>query len=807
MKFRFLISSAVTGILFLVAGTLAWTQNTYPRLSVVEEFSSATCGPCVAASTALKEVVDMEKNGILSIRFHMNWPAPGDPWNVENPTQNDERRNFYSVTSIPYGRVNGTVVNVQSSSAVLTKAQADNAEGSPIKIDVSEVKSGSKYDVTVKVTTNIALTNHKLLVGVVSRHCPYPNLPSQLPNSNGEDEFYDAMNKMLGYTNGNSINIGAGSDQTFTYSYSRGTGNTWPADQQYIIAYVQDATTLKVLNVGTNLKLIRPTLEMVSPVWEKIDKGASSVKTIKVSNPTDKEMVCTLEVVNADNLAQSGWTATLASPEAVIPANGSVNVTINNTAPTRALFAGIQLSATPVVKDGIPEGASIVSGYLTNGSKVGVFYGATNGAPGNMIPALASTYGQDAAYMPLDNSVLAAFPVDQSFEAIVLPCGFDGRFAITALTPIAQQMLNANKGVWLNAPLGLAVALNDANQGYAGYPEAKAFFESYGLSLKNTVNRNDGQYITQFPVAGVANDPIGKGWTATANNASQQWPFYTQAQDIIQLQSGKTKSFVYADGNTSNIVGVRYEEASTKKRFVYTSFGPEVIGKESERNLLMQRVLDYLMPKTQSSSPIISVSTDKLSFGSVDVNSSLDKSVTITNTGTANLELSETSLNGADAATFEIVSGAIDAGKTVTVLPNAAYVVKIRFKPTAEKNGYTATLVVGGNAPSQTVQLSGNGVIPQSVATDVVSETGAISLKLVGSNPIVSNSSVELKAASSVSVLLIDNAGNTVATLFTGTPAGTQIVPINAAAIASGTYNVVATNGSERATLSVVVVH
>lgn len=809
MKLRFLFTGMVAVLLGIATITTVTAQNTYPRLSVVEEFTSATCGPCVAASTALKEVVDMKKNGVVSIRFHMNWPAPGDPWNVENPTDNNGRKDVYAVSGIPYGRVNGTQVNIQSASAILAKVQSDNAAQAPLKIDVSEVKNGSKIDVTVKVTTNIALTSHSLLVGVVSRFSPYPGLASSLANSNGEEEFYDAMNKMLGGHLGTSINIPAGGNQEFKFSYSKGTGYTWPAGQQYVIAYVQNISTKEVLNAGTDLNLlVPPVIEMVSPAWEPIDKGANATKRLRITNESDKEMTYDLKIDNADGLAQAGWTAALSTDQVEVPAGGSVEVSITNTATTRALFAGISLTATSVVSSSAPLGtistsASATVGYLTNGSRVAVFYGATNGAPGNAIPALASKYGQDVVYVPLSTDVLSAFPVGTSYEAIVLPSGFDGRFAITALVPIAQQMLDAKKGVWISAPVGLAVALNAGNQQYAGYPEAKAFFESYGLSVGSTVNRNDGQYYTQFQIAGVNNDPIGGGWTATANNGGQSWPFFVQAEDIIALQSGKCKSFAYSDGSASKIVGVRYEDPNSKARFVYTSFGAEHIGTESQRNVLMERVLKYLLPEAQSNAPVLSVSSESLSYGSVAPGQTLDKSVTVTNKGNADLVISSTELTGTDASEYEIMDGGV-YGSPVTIKPNTSRVIKVRFKPSAAKGSIVAALVISSNTTTKTIQLTGSSQAT-SVATDVVSETGAIGLRLVGSNPVVSSSAVEVRATGNVTVSVVNNAGSTVATLFNGITNGTQVVNLNAGQLASGTYNVVATNGTERAVLTVAV--
>ena len=86
MKSRILfIGMIAITIAFSAFNSMA--QNSFKRLTVIEEFTSATCPPCVAASQALLQVVKMSNN-IVSVRFHMDWPAPGDPWNLANPTDN-----------------------------------------------------------------------------------------------------------------------------------------------------------------------------------------------------------------------------------------------------------------------------------------------------------------------------------------------------------------------------------------------------------------------------------------------------------------------------------------------------------------------------------------------------------------------------------------------------------------------------------------------------------------------------------------------------------------------------------------------
>lgn len=801
MKSRILfIGMIAITIAFSAFNSMA--QNSFKRLTVIEEFTSATCPPCVAASQALLQVVKMSNN-IVSVRFHMDWPAPGDPWNLANPTDNATRKNYYNVGGIPYSRVNGIQINPQSASALLTQANSDNAEGSPVGIEVKETKTGTNdYKVEVKVNTNIALSGHTLHVAVVSRFAEYPGLKSSLPGSNGEEEFYDAMNKMLPNATGTSLNLSAGGEQTFTFTYKRGVGETWPANQQFIVAYIQNESTKRVLNAGTNLVVYRADLAAVSPVWEPINRGASAVKKVRVTNPTDKELICTLSINNEQNLTQNGWNASLSSYEVDLLPGESTEISINSTAVNRAFFCAIELAATPIVKDAIAEVTVLTTGYLTN-SRVAVYAGASNGAVGQAIAAIATKFATDVAYVPLNQDVMLAFPPETSFDAIILPSGYDGRFAIPALTPIADQMLKANKGVWLTAPMGLAVALNPENQQYAGYPQAKAFFESYGLGLNSTIGRTSGQYYAQFDLAGTPNNPISNGWSAKANDAHQNWPFAMEAQDLISIQNNKSKAFVYTNGNTTNIVGVYSEEG--KRKFVFSSFGAEHIANEANRNAITERVIEYLLAGTNTTNkPEITLSTPTLAFGNVEVGKTVNRTVTITNSGNADLELTGTALGGPDGTDFDIIEGLIDGGKKVTVKPNGTHAVRVQFQPSTVKASFVGTLAITGNASSPNIQLTGSSTTA-SVETEAVSETGAISMKLTGNNPVTEQSAVQISSSQHVQVTVVDVAGRVVATLFTGLPSGPQALSLANLNMPSGTYMVVAQSGAEQAVLSFVV--
>jgi VWFA-related protein len=115
-----------------------------------------------------------------------------------------------------------------------------------------------------------------------------------------------------------------------------------------------------------------------------------------------------------------------------------------------------------------------------------------------------------------------------------------------------------------------------------------------------------------------------------------------------------------------------------------------------------------------STSPEISLSPSQLAFGNVVANTqglrSADRSVQVTNLGTANLSLGQIAQANPLAAPFEIFD---DNCSRVSLAPNASCSVVVRFKPTdLTSAAYTDSFDIPSNdadEPSLTVNVAGNG--------------------------------------------------------------------------------------------------
>lgn len=802
MNTRALIRTAAFSLFALLCVVGASAQNTYNRLSVLEEFTSATCPPCVTAGLVLKDVI-MPSNNVVSVRFHMNWPAPNDPWNLDNPTDNDSRRNYYAVSGIPDGYLNGKKTSVTDRNTLLNAIKADNAKKAPIEVVVTDAKTTDGGNVTVKIKTNVDLKTHKLHVAVVTYFAEMPDLPQTLANSNGETEFYDAMNKMLPNAGGTSLSMAANEEKTFNFTYNRKSAPTWPEGMQYIVAYVQNTSTKEVLNAGTNLVVFQPVVEVEGEKWQYIGRSASKTQTVKVTNPTNSELPVAFSIKNADALASAGWSVSMDKSVISLKPGTSTTVTVTATSGTRAYFAGIEFVATPQNVAGISKEGKAEFGFLTEGAKIVVWSGISEGNVGNYIPALETSYGQEVVYIPALNEILQAYS-PTSFDVGIFSLSIDGRFAIPGVAQLAQMMTKVGKGVFVSAPMGLGVATYPDNQSQPGYAEANAWLtNTLGLNLTSSSQRYTGNTLTPFAVAGVAGDEVGMGGTWNCNRPTANWPFYVQITDIMSIKNGSNSiGWAYTDNNKANIVGIRCANPGDG-RVVFSSFGVEHSNDQNARKSLMERIIKYLMPA--GNRPEISVNATSLDFGYVKADDKKEMAFVITNTGKADLIISETDLAGADATEFDITDGRADINNKITVAPNGKHTIKAQFWPSKEKAAFTAAITIKSNAGDKTVQLRGTSVTT-SVETDVVSETGAIGLTLAGSNPVTASSAIRVRANENVTLSVVNAAGETVATIFNGVVAGTETVSLGSLNVAAGTYNVVASNGSDRAVLSIVVV-
>ena len=74
-----------------------------------EAFTSTTCAPCASQNPYLDAFVQARFDTVIAIKYHVWWPAAGDPMYMANVNQNSARVYTYSITSVPCLQIDGVI--------------------------------------------------------------------------------------------------------------------------------------------------------------------------------------------------------------------------------------------------------------------------------------------------------------------------------------------------------------------------------------------------------------------------------------------------------------------------------------------------------------------------------------------------------------------------------------------------------------------------------------------------------------------------------------------------------------------------
>ncbi len=104
------------------------------RMVLGKLFTSTTCGPCLGGNATLTGLLSQKGDYLAVVRYHMSWPGSGnDPWYNYNKQENNGKRGFYSVSSIPKLFIDGSE---EPSTTWGTKIDERHGLDSPFRMDV-----------------------------------------------------------------------------------------------------------------------------------------------------------------------------------------------------------------------------------------------------------------------------------------------------------------------------------------------------------------------------------------------------------------------------------------------------------------------------------------------------------------------------------------------------------------------------------------------------------------------------------------------------------------------------------------------
>jgi len=240
----------------MLSQSVAVATQSVDRVTLVEEFTSSTCGPCASFNSTFDptlETVSTNQAGsqIAAVKYQMNWPSPGnDP--SYNPDGNT-RRGYYGVSGIPDAFLDGAPL--QSGSASELTASAGKAAFADI--DLTLTRNGMEISVEAEVTPYADFSGtHKLHIVAVEEFYAYA------ASTTSQDEFHFAQRKMLPNGNGTTLSaMTAGSSQTVNETYTfeetpsgnptQGSYSLWETlNDVIIVAFLQNNSTKEVVQAA-----------------------------------------------------------------------------------------------------------------------------------------------------------------------------------------------------------------------------------------------------------------------------------------------------------------------------------------------------------------------------------------------------------------------------------------------------------------------------------------------------------------------------------------------------------------------------
>jgi hypothetical protein len=254
-------------------------------------------------------ISSQDPDRIVGISYHMSWPSPGnDSMYWYNPVDNDARRTYYGVNSIPQAFMDG-IINIQPTyNPVTLQSYFDSRKVilSPVTIIVTDTTYGDTIYIKARIYCETILTNPtvKAHFAVIEKHIHY----QYAPGTNGETDFYDVMRKMLPSGTGSDLTLLPG--QVYTIERKVYKDPKWQTNEIRTMVFLQDASK-EILGAG--IKTLNFTL-LPQPGYQVVLAGQSQSATFKVRTP----------------VIAAGYNSPITFTSQVIPANAGITVTFPN---------------------------------------------------------------------------------------------------------------------------------------------------------------------------------------------------------------------------------------------------------------------------------------------------------------------------------------------------------------------------------------------------------------------------------------------------------------------------------------------
>ncbi len=289
---------------FFITASLSLTAQSN-RVVMVEEATQASCGPCAGQNPAFDALLDANTDKVVVLKYQTSWPG-FDQMNLDNPGEVQDRVDYYGISGVPNGFVNGVGITNDCNAydwapACLSQDEIDAAYDEMSAFDMT--LEASVLDDMMTITGSVTATGDasgdlRLRIAITEKTINYEDVPG---GTNGETKYHHVLKKFVGGSAGIALE------------------NTWAAGDTYDINETFNLTDLTIYTMGE--------LEVVAFVQDDNNKAIhQAVKDDQVALESSYDVgSALLDVTNVSESFCSG-TQTF-SPVVELQNKGNDNLT------------------------------------------------------------------------------------------------------------------------------------------------------------------------------------------------------------------------------------------------------------------------------------------------------------------------------------------------------------------------------------------------------------------------------------------------------------------------------------------------
>ncbi|MBL7997181.1 MAG: Omp28-related outer membrane protein [Candidatus Kapabacteria bacterium] len=807
MKFRTMLAAVATLVL------LAVHIQAQTKRVVLEEFTGAWCGWCVDGFVKMDAIKKKQGDKVIVLTVHQ-----GDSMQIPASAPL-----LSFVSGYPSGAVDRTPVG---GTLALDRGQWDAAVSdrltvqAPVGIQIvkSEVdQNGGFIRVKVKADFTSAVDGPtRMNVWVIEDSLSGPNITGwnqrNFIANNSQfvgHPYYSKPDPIVGFVHrhvlrgyaagawgaeGITPQTGVNAGESYTTSFHIPLDPRWNTKRISLVAVVTrhdgaDASQREILNaieeplggVNTNGAVSVQS----TPSIALAGKDENGEMPLTITNKTNNPMTYVFAAKKSLD-APAGWKATVKEGnEVTVPANGTSTVTLQLSPDAKIAIAGASMT---MAEKGNPDMTYPVSPLVVLHKNV---ESLEFGFSGQLTSAIKQAGRNDEQYLYIGEQYLNAYTAMNNMpnlKNIILNFGYGAQVNATIVTGMRQQwnrgvnvMVIGSEPTFGTISSVSSAAYNDLGVGYlgrcwVGQGSGNATFIGY--------NTND----------------ISKGFSSAAT-----FQYYNSKFRITNGTVAKALLRPSAFDST-----IAFNSTLSKSRVIFMPT-PEMFSNAQQVNGLFKKALDWLEGAGAAPSAGIEVtaegsSDNTINYGTMKINQTKTMTANLKNTGNGDLIITGVDF-GSDANIFSIVSGGTFPA---TVKPGQTLALGIQAKLLKAED-------VLSSATVQSNAKSGDGIIGLIITADMVNSvepgTSGDGVLSVGVYPTPAASDATVKysvngnAPSQVNIRITDVLGNTVSVLRNEVSApGSHTVPVNASALAAGSYRVVISTGTSSTFAPLVIV-